>query len=74
MKKLIIVLLALALALSPIIMSCSSKEETGTSDVEYFSGRDCDLDKLKKALEFNFSHIAAVSKEDVEKKLSELED
>ena len=31
-------------------------------------------EQLKKALEFNFSHIAAVSKEDVEKKLSELED
>ena len=31
-------------------------------------------EQLKKALEFKFSHIAAVSKEDVEKKLSELED
>lgn len=31
-------------------------------------------EQLNKALSFNFSHIAAVSKEDVEKKLSELED
>ena len=31
-------------------------------------------EQLKEALEFKFSHIAAISKEDVEKKLSELED
>ncbi len=31
-------------------------------------------EQLRKALEFKFSHIAAVSKEEVEKKLSELED
>lgn len=40
MKKLIIMLLALVLALSPIIMSCSSKEETGTSEGELIPSED----------------------------------
>lgn len=40
MKKLIIVLLALTLALSPIIMSCSSKEETGASEGELIPSED----------------------------------
>lgn len=36
--------------------------------------KDKAKEQLKKALSFNFSHIAAISKDDVEKKLSELED